>query len=185
MLEPDFQAYQAEWSYLERSHDDQYLPLFLPLIRELPGWIRDFPFYFSHDELCFTHCPAYPFSREGMPTVACRNGGFCVDERWFASAAQASARLAEVLIDQHKLIFSGNVDHKAYAWLRARLGAEIEGSCPLDRSPWFERAGRQCRISWSDSEIGLEFCEAEQMTESGSYSWEEAALRVQSWVLRQ
>ncbi len=181
MLEPDFRAYQAEWSELEKSDNHGYVPL----IRELPGWIRDFPFYLSHDELCFTHCPAYPFSRAGMPTVVCQDGGFCVDEEWFASAVPAAARLGELLADQHQLIFSGNVDHKAYAWLRDRLDAEIGGVCPLDRSPWFERADRQCLVSWADCEIGLEFVEAEQIQDSGSYSWEEAVSRVASWLGQQ
>lgn len=189
VLEPDFGAYQAEWSELEKSAENYYLPPFLPLIRELPVWVRDFPFYFSHDQLCFTHCPGYPFSREGMPSVFCRNGGFLVNDEWFATASQAVSRLAELLIDQHKLIFSGNVDHKAYLWLRNRLSPHIEGFCPTDRRPWFEREGRKYTIIWTDSEIGLEFLTDKQMTLSGSYSWsfdwEDAGQAVESWLLGQ
>ena len=125
VLEPDYQTNQGEWSYLEKSES-----AFLPLIRELPGWIRDFPFYFSHDELCFSHCPGYPFSLQGLPSVSCRAGVFAVDEVCFASATQAARRLGELLVDHHKLIFAGNLDHKAYAWLRNRTGPGDRGILP-------------------------------------------------------
>ena len=178
MLEPDFQAHQAEWIHLEESGGP-----FASLARELPAWIRDFPFYFSHDELCLSHCPGYPFSRDGMPGLFCQGDGFLVDDQWFGTAKEAAARLEELLSDQHKLIFAGNVDHKAYAWLRSRMSTDLEGSCPMDRSPWFERANRQCWIRWADSEIGLDFVEDEKVVDSSSYPWEEAVSAAESWLL--
>lgn len=181
MLAPDFPTNQAEWRHLEASEDHP----FLPLLRELPAWIRDFPFYFSHDELCFSHCPNYPFSRQGMPTVSCQGGGFVVDDDWFAQPSQAAGRLSELLIDQHSLIFSGNVDHKAYARLRERLAADISGTCPLDRPPWFERAGRQCQVAGAGPEIDVEFLEGERLEKAASYSLEEAVSAIESWLLGQ
>ncbi|MBS2034016.1 hypothetical protein JST97_03460 [bacterium] len=177
MLEPDFQANQAEWTHLQESD-----PRFCPLARELPCWVRDFPFFFSHEELCFSHCPGYPFSRAGLPEVVSQGDGYIVDGDWFGSAALAAARLADLLRDQHQHIFSGNLDHKAYAYLRQRLEPRLQGSCPTDQPPWFEHEHRKCRLAWLDPQVELEFWEADQLKESGVYSLDQAVSKVQSWL---
>lgn len=177
MLEPDLPANREEWEWLQQSD-----PRFLPLIQAFAPWIRDFPFFFSHGELCFTHCPAYPFSRHGLPDVRCQDDGFSIDGRTFASAHEAARHLEECLLDHHPLIFAGNLDHQAYARLRSLLDPAIDGGCPLGESPWFARAARQCRVAWADPEVRVEFWEQDELRETGCYSCQEAASKVESWL---
>ena len=42
----------------------------------------------------------------------------------------------------------------------------------MDQPPWFERAGRQCRVAWADPETELELWEEDQLRKTASCSCE-------------
>jgi hypothetical protein len=159
-----------------------------PLLKQLveqPS-VRQFPFFVSHHELCFSFCPDYPYATENLPTVTWLSDQYQVHSwqgQHSGSAEEVALLLESLLLPEVAGIFAGNVDQKVYRDLLGRLECQPpECSAGAGGEPYFGNGSRRCFVSSGYPGVTLHFEEDGQEAATHNLEPARAARAICAWL---
>lgn len=176
-----------EWEhYLMQAciDSDPMVPLLKYLVRQ-PS-VRSFHFFLSHHQLCFSHCPDYPYSVENLPTVTVSSGLYRVQHAGgesLGSDEEMASLLESLLLPEVAGIFAGNVDQKVYRDLAEMLECKPpECSVGEGCEPYFGNGPRRCFVSAGYPGVSLSFEENGHESATHNLMPAEAARAICGWL---